>query len=128
MTQRLTAAALARYRTELLQQQNLTCALCGEVCTADEAVVDHDHKTGQIRGVLHRGCNAMLGHIENNRPRHRLTGIPRLTKFLSGVVPYLYRKRPDDTPLYPTHRTADEKRERRNKRARTARAAIKKGA
>lgn len=70
----------------------------------------------------------MLGHIENNRPRHKLTSVARLSKFLGAVVEYLYRKRPDDTPLYPTHRSADEKRELRNKRARRARAAIKKGA
>jgi hypothetical protein len=112
----------------LLAQQGGTCALCGEAIPDGEAVADHDHTTGVIRGVLHRGCNAMLGHIENNRPRHKLTSIPRLTKFLANVVQYLYRKRPDDAPLYPTHRTADEKRELRNKRARRARAAIKKGA
>lgn len=124
---RLTATTLPAYRTQLLADQGGNCALCGEHCGADEAVTDHDHKTGQIRGVLHRGCNAMLGHIENNRPRHKLTSIVRLTKFLAGLVAYLYRKRPDDTPLYPSHRTADEKRDLRNKRARTARAAIKKG-
>jgi len=109
-------------------EQEGRCALCFEPIAAGEAVADHDHATGQMRGVLHRGCNAMLGHIENNRPRHKLTSIPRLTRFLAGVVGYLYRKRSDDTPLYPTHKTPDQKRELRNKRARRARAAIKKGA
>ena len=110
-----------------LAQQGGVCALCGEAIQDGEAVADHDHTTGQMRGVLHRGCNAMLGHIENNRPRHRLTSIARLSKFLAAVVEYLYRKRPEATPLYPTHRTADQKRELRNLRARRARAAIKKG-
>lgn len=128
MADRLTPKALAAWRVRTLAEQGGACALCGEACSLDEAVADHDHTTGQLRGVLHRGCNAMLGHIENNRPRHRLTGIARLTKFLTRVVPYLYAKRGDDTPLYPTHRTADQKRELRNKRARAARAAIKKGA
>ena len=128
MIERLTAKALAEWRAAQLEEQGGLCALCGEACDITEAVADHDHVTGQLRGVLHRGCNAMLGHIENNRPRHKLTSIPRLSKFLAGVVPYLYAKRPDDTPLYPTHRTADEKRELRNKRARRARAALKKGA
>lgn len=125
---RLTATTLPQWRFKTLQDQGGVCALCGESVSVGEAVGDHDHKTGQMRGVLHRGCNAMLGHIENNRPRHKLTSIPRLAKFLANVITYLYAKRPDDTPLYPTHRTADEKRELRNKRARRARAAMKQGA
>lgn len=128
MPDRLTATTLPRWRAATLAAQGGACALCGEPVAAGEAVADHDHRTGQMRGVLHRGCNAMLGHIENNRPRHKLTSIPRLSKFLNGVVPYVYAKRLDDAPLYPTHKTADQKRELRNKRARTARAAIKKGA
>lgn len=128
MAERLTAKTLAAYRARLLVNQGGTCALCGEACSLAEAVTDHDHKTGQIRGILHRGCNAMLGHIENNRPRHKLTSIPRLAKFLGNVVAYVYRKLPDDTPLYPSHRSADEKRDLRNKRARRARAALKQGA
>lgn len=124
---RLTVSQLPAYRAETLEAQGGLCALCGEPVSAGEAVVDHDHTTGVIRGVLHRGCNAMLGHIENNRARHRLTDVVRLTRFLSRLVEYVYRKRPD-APLYPSHRTADEKRELRNKRARRARAALKKGA
>lgn len=81
-----------------------------------------------MRGVLHRGCNSGLGKIENFRRLYGLTDIRRLTAFLNGVVPYLYRKETDDTPFYPTHRTADQKRELRNKRARAATAARKKAA
>lgn len=61
----------------------------------------------------------MLGHIENNRARHRLMSIPRLTRMLRGVVPYIYEKR-SEMPRYPTHRTEEQKRELRNKRARAA--------
>jgi hypothetical protein len=125
VSQRLTATTLPRYRTALLQQQGGVCALCGESVSAGEATADHDHTTGVIRGVLHRGCNAMLGHIENNRARHKLVNVARLSKFMSNAVEYLYRKRSDDTPLYPTHRTADEKRVLRNTRARRARASMK---
>jgi hypothetical protein len=83
---RLTAATLPAYRTKALALQGGGCALCGEHVAPGEAVADHDHTTGVIRGVLHRGCNAMLGHIENNRPRHKLTNIARLSKFLGAVV------------------------------------------
>jgi hypothetical protein len=128
VSQRLTATTLPAYRKQALAAQGGACALCGESVSDGEAVTDHDHTTGVVRGVLHRGCNAMLGHIENNRARHKLTNVARLSKFMAASVEYLYRKRPDDTPLYPSHRTTDEKRELRNKRARRARASIKKGA
>lgn len=66
----------------------------------------------------------MLGHIENNGPRNKLTGVVRLTRFLAGVVEYIHRKR-DDTPLYHSYRSDDEKRLRKNKRAAAARKARK---
>lgn len=124
MNKRLTVRELALYRKATLEAQGGKCALCRTACTLAEAVADHDHKTGIIRGVLHRGCNAMLGHIENNGPRNFLTAVPRLTAFLHGVVPYLYLRR-EDAPLYPAYRTPEEKRVRKNKNAAKARAARK---
>lgn len=122
MSERLTAAKVKAVRERMLAEQGGVCALCAEPVSSDEAVLDHDHSTGRVRGVLHRGCNAMLGHLENNRPRHKLTSLPRFARFLSRIVEYIYRRR-DDALLYPTYRTADEKRDLRNKRARAARAA-----
>lgn len=111
---------LAEYRRSVPH-----CELCGEVFTEkNPAVVDHDHTTGEIRGVLHRGCNAMLGVIENGRARYQLRDLPRLLRLLRAIPEYISRRRVD-APLYPTHRTEDEKRELRNKRARAARAAIR---
>jgi len=127
-SERLTAASAARHRVQLLADQGGRCALCNELIATGEAVLDHDHTTGRVRGVLHRGCNAMLGHIENNRPRHKLTSVTRLAAWASNITGYIHRRLPDDTPLYPTYRTADQKRELRNARARKVRAAIKRGA
>lgn len=128
MPDRLTATSLPRWRAAKLAEQDGKCAVCGLPITAkDPAVADHDHATGQMRGVLHRSCNSMLGKLENNRARYGLKDIVQFTRFLAGVVQYLYTKRPDDTPYYPTHRTPDQKRELRNARARRARAALKKG-
>ena len=124
MSERLTAAKVKAYREQLLAEQEGLCALCLEGVQPDEAVLDHDHKTGEVRGVLHRGCNAMLGHLENNRPRHKLQQVPRFTRFLSRIVEYIYRRRVD-APLYPTFRNAEQKRDLYNKRARAARAARK---
>lgn len=117
---RLTASQIKTYRETLLRQQNGKCALCKEPIVAGEAVLDHDHKTGRCRAVLHRGCNAMLGHIENNAPRHKLTSAARLSTFCANLVAYRFADY-TDKPLHSTYRTEAEKRARRNARARVTR-------
>ena len=111
-------------RLEKLLEQKGRCALCRQPIANGEAVYDHDHKTGHCRAVLHRGCNAQLGHIENNMPRNKLTNIAKLTAFLSSIPEYISRDWTDQ-PLHPTHRSEEEKRLRRNAKARKARAAKK---
>ena len=40
------------------------CWLCGLPFTCDERKsihVDHDHKTGKVRGLAHRACNLIAG-------------------------------------------------------------------
>lgn len=117
---KLRASEVAAYRTTALDEQGGHCMLCGERIATGEDVLDHDHKTGHVRGVLHRGCNAMLGHIENNRARHMMKD-GRLFRFLRGVQTYITADH-SMRPLHPTHRTADEARLLKNKRARVARA------
>lgn len=38
------------------------CAICEEKCIE---VVDHDHETGKIRGLLCRTCNTGIGHLKD---------------------------------------------------------------
>ena len=47
------------------------CPLCGRKMV--HAHVDHNHKTGKVRGVLCARCNNVVGIIENRLPN--LTGI-----------------------------------------------------
>lgn len=51
---------------ELYKVQNGQCALCDLSLDKVTPNIDHDHKTGHVRGVLCRGCNISLGSIEKN--------------------------------------------------------------
>lgn len=99
-------------RERLLIEQRGLCAICHEPVMPDEAVLDHCHKTGYVRAVLHRGCNAFIGHLENNQARNRITP-NRLAQILANFFFYINTHR---LWIHPTHRTPEEKIEQAKKR------------
>ena len=111
--ERLKAAAIAAYRELELAAQGGLCALCGQAIETGKAVLDHDHKTGRIRGVLHRGCNALEGNITNALPRNLITP-ERLTAIFQNWD--AYHSNPRDL-LHPSHRTTQERKAKAKKRA-----------
>ena len=49
------------------KQQNGKCAICfSELKNGFLVHIDHDHKTGIVRGVLCRWCNTGLGHFRDS--------------------------------------------------------------
>lgn len=120
---RLSAGKLKEWREATWLAQGKRCALTGYSISLAEAVADHDHKTGHVRGVIHRGVNSLLGKLEN---AYKMYGVsfPMMCAMGRGLDAYLGQ---DHTlhPLHPTHKTEDEKRLRRNKLARNRRAAAK---
>lgn len=103
---RLKSTEVRDYRIRQLGIQDYTCALCHQECDALEAVLDHDHKTGRIRKVLHRGCNSMLGKIENNMARSRVD-LARLKAIAHTVYDYITHTHSEI--LHPTYKTPEEK-------------------
>ncbi len=67
----------------LLEAQGGTCALCDKPETARHRetvfslAVDHDHATGEVRGLLCARCNRVLGQIE-------ALGLERVGEYLNG--------------------------------------------
>lgn len=55
----------------LFHQQNGKCAICKEGLTAKYPTyhIDHDHRTGEVRGLLCRNCNVGLGFFQDSVER-----------------------------------------------------------
>lgn len=54
---------------ELQKKQNGKCAICGaEIGNSegDRLYVDHNHKTGKVRGILCSNCNIGIGKFHDN--------------------------------------------------------------
>jgi Autographiviridae endonuclease VII len=120
---RLKTTEIARERNRLLAEQGGRCGICSGQCSVDNAVLDHCHATGSVRAAVHRGCNSLLGKIENNAARY---GVRDIASFTNGVGSYLRTHMTNITGLiHPTYKTDEEKRVRRNTKARKTRAAKK---
>ena len=50
----------------MLECQNGGCALCGKKPGKRALAVDHNHRTGAVRGLLCQVCNQYLGHIKDD--------------------------------------------------------------
>lgn len=73
LLQRNFGITLEDYNT-LLEAQGGACAVCGKLNGSDihsgertkQLSVDHDHKTGAIRGLLCNDCNRAIGQLQEN--------------------------------------------------------------
>lgn len=54
---------------KMLEEQHGVCAICGKPETKPNAkylAVDHNHETGEVRGLLCNNCNRALGLLKDN--------------------------------------------------------------
>lgn len=111
---------LTAYREEALKAQKGIDPITGMEILA--AALDHDHDTGHTRAVLDIRSNAWEGKVRKAFIRCGLRKInANYSKCLRNLANYL-DKDWKSNPLHPTHRTPDQIRILRNKRARRARA------
>lgn len=51
----------------MISDQRGQCAICGFIPPAGERLcIDHDHQSGEIRGLLCDSCNLLLGHAKDD--------------------------------------------------------------
>lgn len=120
---RLKVSEVKKVREELLRRQGGVCALTHYPLDPNDAVLDHCHTTGHVRGTIHRGANSLLGKLENNHKRYGVS-LPMMLAMCRNLEAYL-KQDFSAMPLHPTHKTEEEKRIRRNTLARKRRATKK---
>jgi hypothetical protein len=57
---------------QMLENQRGLCAICLEPPTSGRGkklYIDHDHKTGKVRGLLCHHCNMILGYAKDSSVR-----------------------------------------------------------
>lgn len=125
---KLARSQMLAFKKQQIIKQGWRCPISGkrfDPAKLEDAVIDHDHITGEIRGILSRSANAAEGKVKNAVARWGGTGenYDAILAFLKRLVQYL--ESPGTGLIYPFHKSADEKRLDRNKAAREARAKAK---
>jgi hypothetical protein len=72
-------------KASMVAGQGGVCAICGG--PLDPGNIDHDHKTGRIRGVLCTSCNVGLGFFRDD------------IASLKSAIEYLNRSEPITAPI-----------------------------
>ena len=74
-----------KYNTMIVAQRG-TCRICGKYPVPGKRLeVDHDHLTGQVRGLLCRNCNTGIGRLGDD-PETLQAAIDYLLQFQSKKV------------------------------------------
>lgn len=71
-------------QVKLYESQNKSCCLCDnkiEMFVGHKGgFIDHNHETGEVRGILCNRCNTVVGGLENHK------NITKLLKYLKISV------------------------------------------
>lgn len=113
--QRLRPKDIKPYREQYAQEQNNICPLCNK--EIQDPVLEHDHKSGMLRGTTCRKCNSALGAIENAGKRFGIA-LQDLIQITKNFESHINNTKPI---LHPTYRTPEERKARAKARAKKKR-------
>lgn len=55
-------------RREMWERQGCQCLVCGTPLQEHAGCIDHDHRSGGVRGILCADCNIALGRLHDSIP------------------------------------------------------------
>lgn len=64
---------------QMWEEQDGRCRICSKYCPGNKMVVDHDHDTGEVRGLLCSKCNSGIGLLGECT-----TALSNAIKYLKG--------------------------------------------
>jgi len=116
---------LPRIRQELIIKQNGICPICNGDLTRTKVtnlVIDHDHKTGIVRAVVHRGCNGIEGKVLRlMKTWGRASSMREVIYTLENLIVFWkWHSKPRTHWIYYNFKTEAEKRFALNKKRRLA--------
>ena len=50
----------------IYEEQDGTCPICDKAIVAEDSAIDHNHNTGEVRGILCKTCNRSLGLLNDS--------------------------------------------------------------
>lgn len=112
---RIKRSEIPKYRDKYIKKQNGICPICERKLDNLQPTLDHDHKTGRIRGVLCNNCNGLEGKLNGILARLDVgkLGFDRIIANLAAWRdPKNLKKR-----IHPNAETPTEKKLRVKKRA-----------
>lgn len=130
MLRRISRAQLRAFAlTHVRSAQGGLCGICSTPINftvqgrQSDYCVDHDHETGEIRGVLHRSCNAAEGKVANAAGcwGAKSMSFAARVAWLKQLIQYL--EKPGTGVMYPGHKSADEQEQIKKQKRRVASAA-----
>lgn len=134
---KLTRAELTAWTVKTLNEQGGRCAVCRAPLRHGKSVVhkgsrrgrpcaDHDHDHGHVRGVLCNTCNTGEGKLRTVAIRYGY-GKDNYLKWVVQMAKYLHDRagKPCYPFVHPEHETEEDKRIKRNKKARDRRKVTK---
>lgn len=83
---------LTKAEFELMsRRQNSRCEICTRRC---ELVIDHDHETGKVRGLLCFRCNSALGFFQDDT-----TALQKALDYLREGSEYIREQNSESTSI-----------------------------
>lgn len=120
MKNRLDKKGLDALRLEIASIQGHVCPICRDSLEGKKLCLDHNHKTGLIRSVLCVNCNGIEGKVFNLANRAKKKRSPK--QWVANLLEYwIFHETFPRKEIHPNHKTEEEKRLLRNKRARIKR-------